>query len=203
MRSRRGRQSLEVVRGPVGEWVSFEVPPYILHRIEFGGIPGEEETMDMAHRVEKGPGFLGAVGLEMIPEKDSGRLQLPSKMTEKFDHGFRVDIGIAVETEVEMDTVAGGSYAQRGNGRNLFATAGSLVQNGSDTAGRPTASDQRGHQQTGLVEKNEKGLQAVGFFLMRGHSSWTQRWISTPSRSLARRWGIWGLHPRERRRRPI
>lgn len=203
MRSGRGRQSLQVVGRPVGEGIPFEVPPYILHRIEFGGIPREEETMEMSHRVEKGPGFLGAVGLEMIPEKDSGRLQLPPKMAEKFDHGFRVDIGIGMETKVEMDTVTGGSYAQRSNGGNLFATAGSLVQNGSDTAGRPTASDQRGHQQTGLVEKNEKGLQAVGFFLMRGHSCWTQRWISTSSRSLARRWGIWGLHPRARRRRPI
>lgn len=212
MGSRRGGQSLQVVWRPVGEGIAFEVPPYILHRIacpfrasarEFGGIPREEETMQMAHRVEKGPGFLGAVGLEMIPQEDSGRFQLPAKMAEKFDHSFRVDIGIGMETEVEMDTVAGGSYAQRGNGGDLLATAGSLVQNRSDTAGRPTASDQRGHQHTGLVEKNEESLQAIGFFLMRGHSSWTQRWISASSRSLARRSGFWGLHPRERRRRPI
>ena len=203
MGSRRGRQSLQVVRRPVGEGIPFEVPPYILYRIEFGGIPREEETMQMAHRVEKGPGFLGTMGLEMIPEEDSGGLQLPPKMAEKFDHGFRVDIGIGMETEVEMHTVAGGSYAQRGNGGNLFVTAGSLVQNRSDTAGRPTASDQRGHQQTRLVEKNEKRLQAVGFFLMRGHFSWTQRWISASSRSLARRSGFWGLHRSERRRRPI
>jgi len=203
MGSRRGRQSLEVVRRPVGQRIPFEVTPYILDRVEFGRITREEEGMQMPHRLEERPGLPGTMGLEMIPEEDGGGVQLPQKMTEKFDHGFRVYIGIGMETEVEIDTVAGGSYTQRSNGGNLFVTAGSLVQDRSDTAGRPTASDQRGHQQTGLVEKNEKSLQAVGFFLMRGHSSRTHRWISASSRSLARRSGFWGLHPTERRRRPI
>ena len=203
MGSRHGRESLQVVRRPVGEWIPFQVPPYILHRIEFGGITWEIEGMQVPHGLEKRPGLPGTMGLEMIPEENSGGLQLPPKMPKKFDHGFRLDIGIGMETEVEIDPVAGRSYAQRSNGGNLFVTAGSLVQDRGHTAGRPTASDQRGHQQTGLVEKNEKSLQTAGFFLMRGHSSRTHRWISASSRSLARRSGFWGLHPTERRRRPI
>jgi hypothetical protein len=155
---------LEVVRRPVGQWIPFEVTPYILHRIEFGRISREEERIQALHRSEERPGLPGTMGLEMIPEEDGGSVQLPQKMTEKFDHGFRVYIGIGMETEVEIDTVAGGSYTQRSDGRNLLVSAGSLVQDRGHTTGCPTASDQRGHQQTGLVEKNEEGLQAVGFF---------------------------------------
>lgn len=51
--------------------------------------------------------------------KGRSSFQLPPKMTEKFDHGFRVDLGIRMETEAEMDTVAGGSYAPRSNGGDL------------------------------------------------------------------------------------
>jgi hypothetical protein len=39
--------------------------------------------------------------------------------------------------------------------------------------------------------------------LIRGQSSLTHLRISVSSRSWARRWGFWGLHPREWRTRPI
>jgi hypothetical protein len=39
--------------------------------------------------------------------------------------------------------------------------------------------------------------------LIRGQVVFTQPWIFSSSRSMARRWGRWGLHPRLRRSRPI
>jgi len=69
--------------------------------------------------------LLGTMGLETIPEEDGGSVQLPQKMTEKFDHAFGVYIGIGMETGIEIDTVAGGSYTQRSNGGNLLVSTGS------------------------------------------------------------------------------
>ena len=51
---------------------------------------------------------------------------------------------------------------------------GELAKNGSMAAATPCATQKRHHENAAFIEENEIGAQAVGFFLMRGHSAQIQ-----------------------------
>jgi hypothetical protein len=78
-----------------------------------------------------------------------------------------------------------------------------LIDHRCATDGRPTSAQMGGHQEAALVQEDQEGVQVAGFFLIRGQSVLIQRWMAASSRSTARRVGRWGVHPSERRRRPI
>src|SRR6266700_3092877 len=114
---------------------------------------------------------------------------------------IRVDVLVWEKAEVEVKSVATRRHGQRAHTRDLLTGPAALIEDGGLAARSPGATHQRGHQKAGFIEENQMRLQPAGFFLMRGHSFLTQRWISRSLRSTARRSGFWGLQSRARNKR--
>lgn len=188
---------------PVRQRVGFQVTPNILHRVKFRGVCREikhRETALIAKEVTGAPGLMRA---KAIPHNDKRSSQLPSKMTEKLQNpcGIYVDVGMNAEKKTHTATIRG--HTQGSNYRRFFVRLRPLGEHGSFAAHPPCASQQRRHQETAFIYKDEMRLQATGFFLIRGHSSLIQRLISFSSRSMARRRGFCGLNPMPCSSRPM
>ena len=128
---------------------------------------------------------------------------MASERTEERDQPGRRDILVRAEREVQPRALAAGRQGQGGDDRHFFARSPALIQDRSLAAGCPTTPHERGKQQAALVDEYQRGVQAPRFFLMRGQSTFTHRWIAASSRSRARRSGFCGLQPSVRSTRPI
>ena len=146
-------------------------------------------------------GYAGAMGSKAIPNQHDRTVKLTQEASQEGDDTLRIDARIAVQAKVQMDTVAARRHAQTRDGGDFFIRARSLIQHRSLPLRTPGPSHQGGHHKAAFVDKDQPGLQARGFFLMRGHVFFTQPSIASSSRSIARRWGFWGLHPNPWRRR--
>ena len=136
-----------------------------------------------------------SVSQQTIPNQHNRFAQLFQKDIEKIYYQQGVNIGLCVQTEIETDIISGWRHAQSRNCRNFLMRARSLMQNRSFSRRRPTATQQRSHHQSAFVDKYNKCFQSCRFFFMRGHSSLIHRWISPSFRSIATRFGRWGLQP--------
>jgi len=204
MTTRRGRQDSHFPMWIVGHRVGLQMVPYVLHRIEFGGVRGKEDEPNGRRVEQKRPHRLCLVGLPPVPDHEEGlAFQLSGKLPQEREHPRRLDVGRGVQTEIAADGVALGGDTQRGDRRYLLVGPPALIQHRRRAFRRPAPPDVRCHQEAGFVDEHQGGLQPRGVFFTRGHSSLTQRRISSSSRSTARRWGFWRLHPKACRRRPI
>jgi len=193
----------DVHDGPVGQGVHFEVAPEIFNRVEFGGIGGEEAKVDVLFVIEKRSHFPGLMCRKAVPDHHHGAVQLAAQLAQEITHQGCINAGVRVKAKAQLNLVSLRRYTQSGNGGNLPVRTSALQQNRGGSSWIPCATHQRRHQEAAFVDKHQPGIQPRGFFLMRGHCSFIQRWISSSSRSTARRWGFWGLQPREWRSRPI
>ena len=110
-----------------------------------------------------------------------------------------VDVGVGMEAEVKPALLA--AQAQDGDDGDLLMMHAALQQQRCLPPRRPAAAHQRGHQKAAFIEKHQPGIQEAGFFLM-ALQVWRIQWPTAfSSRSMARRWGFWGLQPKECRRR--
>ena len=137
----------------------------------------------------------GAMGAKTIPDQHGRTIELAQETAQELDNALLIDARVGVEAKVQMDSVTAWRYAKSGNGGDFFVRARALMQHRGLPLRTPGPSDQGGHHEATFVEKYQPGLQARGFFLMRGHWCFTQPSMASSSRSMARRWGFWGLQP--------
>lgn len=109
------------------------------------------------------------------------------------------NVGVGVHGKVKSYPHIAWGHGQCCDHGDLLVEPSLLVEDGSLSSWRPSTSDDRGHQQPAFVDKRQMSVQLLRFFLRRGHSCLTQRWIAFSSRSRARRSGFWGLQPIERK----
>jgi len=197
------RQSPCVQVGIVCHGMRLQVGPDVFNRIQFRGVRGKECEPGAVLFQEYG-WCLCSVRVQAIPNHQKGLLaELPGQLAQEREDQRGLDVFVRMQAEEEPDVVATRGYDKGGDGRNLLVGPASLKHDRRCSAWRPRSADERRHHEARLVNENQGRLQARGVFFTRGHSSLTQRRISSSSRSTARRWGFCGLHPKACRRRPI
>jgi hypothetical protein len=97
---------------------------------------------------------------------------------------------------IHAEQVSLGSDTKSTDNRNFFMRTGFLIQDRSLPTRAPRSPDQWSHQHAAFVDKNDMRFQFGSFFLIRGQSTLTHSLILVSFRSMARRSGFWGLHPR-------
>lgn len=80
------------------------------------------------------------------------------------------DVLVGMQGQVEVDALAARGDDQGPDARDLLVRSGSDSQFGGLSPQAPGPSDQGSHQEAGLVETDQAGVEAGEFFLMRGHS---------------------------------
>ena len=195
-------QGIDIQCNHIGHGVHFRVSPDVLNGVEFGGIGWKIADMKTPMLFAQLMDLDSSVRRKAVPDDDDRARQFLQEILEEGLHGVRVDIGAGMQAEVKTEATSAGQYAQGGNDGDLFVRTGSLIQQRGLPLWAPCAPDERRHHQAAFVDEDEVSLQAGGFFLMRGQSSFTHCAILSSSRSTARRSGFWGLHPRLCRRRP-
>ena len=167
----RRRELAEIVEGQIRQWVELEVAPDVLHRIEFGRVGREELGDELGVRCEEILHNVRAMGIQPIPDKNDGRVDLCQELTKEVHDTLGVDIGIRVKAKVEADVIALGRHAQRADGGHLAMGSPTVAKKWCFASWVPRAPHERRHHQATLVEEREPGLPPRGFFLMRVQSS--------------------------------
>lgn len=187
----------------IGQGIVLEVAPQVFDRIELGCIGRQEDGSDMGVGSQEGLDDAGTVCLQPIPDQDPWRVQLTVELAEERADGDGVEIGMRVEPEIKLHSIARWRHTQRGNDRDLLVRPRTLFEDRCDAARMPGTSYQRRHQQARFVDEHEISSQARGVFFTRGQSLLAHRLIAASSRSTARRVGFCGLHPMPRSSRPM
>ncbi len=204
MTTRGSCQAFHVQIRIVGQGIGLQVAPDEFHWIEFRGIRGKKLNSNCREGRKKSCYRLRPVAIQSVPNHQEWfPFKLFGKLLEERENQRGVDIGVRVQSETATNPVALRGNIQGSDRRDLLVGAAPLIQDRSCPFRCPSASNQWRHHESRLVHEHQGGFQACGVFFTRGHSSLTQRRISSSSRSTARRWGFWGLHPRACRRRPI
>lgn len=165
-----GLDLLNMVRVEVGESAVLEVGPDLLHGVEFRGIGREPFRMPGGMLAEVTPHLAVAMRASEIPEQDEGpRVVSPQSFEEPKDLRA-TDVPVGMQGQVEMDALATRGDDQGPDAGDLLVRSGSDKQLGGLPPQAPSPSDQGGHQEAGLVEADQAGVEAREFFLMRGHS---------------------------------
>lgn len=203
MVSRGLQQRVEIKRSKVCQRIHFKVAPDVFNGIKFGCVGREEMGMQTRVFHKELARSLRAMGLKTIPDQSDRPGKLLQKHAEEMDDPIGVYICVGVKSEIQVDIIPRRGYAKCCDHRYFLMRSRALIEQRRLAPRAPRAANQRRHQYAAFVNKNEPGLQARGFFLMRGHSVLTQPRIKSSSRSAARRAGFWGLHPNEWSNRPI
>ena len=187
----------------IGQGIVLEVSPEVFDRIELGCIGRQVFGSDMGLGREEHLDNAGAVRLQPIPDQDPGRAELTVELAEERADGDGVEIGMWMESEIKLHSIARGRHTEGGNDRDLLVRPSPLLEDGRDAARMPGPSYQRRHQKARLVDEDEIGAQARGVFFTRGQSVLAHCLMAASSRSTARRVGFCGLHPMPRSSRPM
>ena len=182
--------------------VRLEVSPQVFDRVQLRRVGRKEDAAHMRMGDQEIAHDNGAMGLQIVPDHHEGRTELAIQLREERRGAPCVDIGVAVQAEVQAHPVPLGCDAQRTDHADFAMRASALANNGRFPARRPATPDQRRHQKRGFVDEDQPGFQARGVFFTRGQSDLTQVAIAVSSRSRARRAGFCGLQPKVRIKRP-
>ena len=183
--------------------VRLEVSPQVFDRVQFRRVGWKEDPAHMRVRGQEVAHENCSMGLQAVPDHHERRTELAVQLGEKRHGAPRIDIGVAVQAEVQAHPVPLRRDAQRADHAHFAMRAGALANDGRCAARRPATPDQRRHQKRGFVDEDQPGFQARGVFFTRGQSDLTQVAIAVSSRSRARRAGFCGLQPRVRIKRPM
>jgi len=186
-------QLAQVAGREVGQLYLLQIPPHPFVRIEFGGVgrkvlQAEASSLIVHEASDRG----GLVGLHIVPDKDDSTGHMPEQMPQKHEH-LRSGDGAAANQEVQLPL---GTDTRDGGKLRPTVPVG---HHWGLPFGRPSSDTGRDQAEAGLVREDQRGFLLLGFFLMRGHSCWSQRWTSRSSRSEARLVGRWYDHPHCRR----
>ena len=166
----------------------FEMPPHILHRIEFGRVRRQPFNYDASlggrHIVFNQHATMNGCA---IPEDQHFPAHMPFEMLEKLDDLEAFDAA-GVNLEIKPPE------RQAADDRKAFPVEG-LVQHRGLSARRPSACPRWSSAQSAFVDKDDGASLLPGLFFNAGHSVRDQRRIALSSRSTARRSGRWQLKP--------
>lgn len=191
---------VDIEGGVVRERVHLEVGPEHLDGIQLRGVGGEENRVDGAVAATE-PGRGASMDVEAIPHEDDGRTELSAERPDKPKKVWGDDVLVGQERKVKSHSASPGGDGECRDHRDALMGASALIKDGRLSHGRPSATDEWGHEKPALVQENKGCLQPPGVFFTRGHWDRTHPWLAASSRSRARRSGFWGLNPRDRSRR--
>lgn len=118
----------------------------------------------MGSSLNKGLDHFRPMCWETIPDNNRGAVKLPQQMAKKLSYQLRIDIGIRMKAKIEVELGSTWGNAQGCDNRDFSMRTGALIKNRCLPLGTPSASDQRGHQHTGFVDKDKESFQSRGFF---------------------------------------
>ena len=191
-----------VQRGEVRQRIGLEIGPEDFDRIELGRVGRQQDNIPVPSTQVTGDD-LGAVARQPVPDEDKGTAQMTSECSKERNQPHGGDVLIGAQGKVQTWATPPRRQRQGGDDGHLVARAATLIQDRSVSAGRPAAPHNGSEQQAALVDEHQARVQAPRFFLMRGQSTFTHRWIAASSRSRARRSGFCGLQPSLRSTRPM
>lgn len=182
-------QLREVPGSKVCEFHPLEVTPEPFVWVEFGSI--RREVLDKestAMLPEEIANESGAMGVEVIPDENDGAADVPQEVAQEDKHLGRGD-----NAGSDEDKEPGvGAYPR--NGGELRPGI-PMHEDGGLAARRPGAYPGRHQPERRFIGKDQRGAELLDFFLIRGHSTVTQRRMAPSSRSKARLMGRWHDQP--------
>ena len=191
--TQRDFQFAEVQGREVGELDLFEIPPYPLIGVEFGGVRGQilerEPAGVVLSELLDGDGL---VLVDVVPDQNDPPVHVTQQVPQKDQDLFGCD-GSPAHQDIQLAPVA--DSGDRGELRPAVAVS----HNRRLSYGRPGSDASRDETETTLVGEDQRRLQPAGFFLIRGQSCRSHRRTSTSSRSMARPVGLWYDQPHCRR----
>lgn len=160
----------------------FEMPPHILHRIEFRRVSRQpfhhDAPLGGCHMVfDQHTAMNGCA----IPDDQNFSAHMPFEMLEKLDDLEAFDAA-GVNLEIKSPE------RQAADNRKTFPVE-RFVQHWSLPAQRPSARSRGPSAQSAFVDKDDGAPLLPGLFFNAGHSVRDQRRIALSSRSTARRSG--------------
>jgi len=153
---------LFVLGGPVGKSIINPVP-YVLRRIEFGGIGRKVFRMDAGVTMEKLLHQLTAMNRSPIPQQDYGASQMAEQRLEEPDHLFSSQ-SPTMELSIKRQVLPLGRDDHRVKGVDaaLFVPHGTVR---SLSLGRPGAFEVGDEQKATFIQENQVRAQLCGLFL--------------------------------------
>ena len=160
----QGGQQIHVLDRQVSQRIDLEVAPERLHRIQFGSVGRQEEDVQAGVAVQEVLDAASTMRLEPVPDQHDGPANLPQEVPEERVDLPGGDVGVGMQTEVQVESGAAGVEPQRRDERHLLVATGALVEDGRLADGRPSAAHKGSHQNAAFVEKDEFGAQFTRFF---------------------------------------
>ncbi len=177
------------------ERVLFHPGPQALVRVQFGRIGGQAiHPQARAVLGEGGPSLFRAVGVQTVPERED-RARNPAQQVA--DEGDDLGAGDRAPHQAEVGVRVGGD---RRDGRELGPVE-AVIEKRRLAAGGPGFAGGGQQREAALVQEDQRGLQALGFFFKRGQGCFIECWMAASSRSRARRAGFCQLQPKRCSRR--
>ena len=189
-------------RREVGQATELEIAPEVLHGVQLGSIAGQKFDAPSRMVGQELPDLCVFVTLAAIPDEDGGAAHVPSQISKEGEQARPAEVFFGQQRQIPIEPAPFGRNHQSAGSRYLFKGTPPGADDGGASPSSPGLPYNRVHQESGLVLEDDARADATGFFLMRGHSSRTQRAISRSSRSLALRWGRCGVKPQRCSRRP-
>ncbi len=135
-----------------------------------------------------------AVGVQPVPEQEDRAGNPAQQVAEEADQ-----FGAADRAPHQTEISLRGERHRRN--RREFGPVEAVEQERRLAARSPGLAGRRQQREAALVEKNQRGLQPLRVFFIRGQVCCTQRWMAASSRSRARRAGFCQLQPKRCSRR--
>ena len=174
--------------------------PYEFVGIEFGGVARKPLDVQALAASEQGADIGAVVNGAAVPDYNDVLPKVAEKSAEENGDLHVCDV-VRVEVDIETEPATTGTD---GDGRDRRdAVVAVSVPHDRRLASRGPGPPYVGNQQEpGLVQENERGVQAPGFFLMAAHRYRLQCAMAASSRSNARRSGFWHDQPNRLSNRP-
>ncbi len=177
----------KAVGAEVGRGGPLAPRPQAFDRIQLWGISRQAmHRKPRALGLDVGAGLEAAVRVEPVPKQDHAPPDMTTQVPEEAHH-----LGRADRTRMGHQEDAGvlgrsRPVGQSPNHREVVPAAEPMGQDRRLAARRPGPTDRRALGEATLVDEDERRPPARGFFFSAGHVVFTQRWIASSSRSLAR-----------------
>ena len=183
---------LHMPRDEVGQTPVLHMGPEHLHWIQVGRICRQtlqvQPTKPAQERADERPFVIAAA----IPDDDHLAAKMPQQGPQERYDSRRIDIVLGVGAEVEPESASQRGDADCRDRRDLVTMPPEAGKHGSTAFRRPGPANQRVEEEAAFVDQDEVRFLGTRLFLIRGHSSATQRLIATLFRSTARVSGFCG-----------
>lgn len=106
----------------------------------------------------------GAMGCQTIPNQNNRSVQMTRELTQEVLHLGGSNTLFRMQPKVQGNPISAGPNTQSSHNGDMLVRAHALVQHRCLASRGPTAANQRGHQQSTFVNKNQRCPQPRGSF---------------------------------------